>query len=129
MTWPGIEQWLETPHRHELVPLVVGQLVRLAEAGWEIGSHSRAHPQSHPARRRGARAELRESRLELERQLGRPCRSVAYPYGDVDERVIAAARDAGYVTGAALPPRFHAPRHSHGRGSASTAATTSTGSS
>ena len=40
---------------------------------------------------------------------GVPCRSIAYPYGDVDERVIAATRDAGYVGGAALPQRFYRP--------------------
>jgi peptidoglycan/xylan/chitin deacetylase (PgdA/CDA1 family) len=38
--------------------------------------------------------------------MGRPCRSIAYPYGDVDARVIAAARAAGYDVGASLPKRF-----------------------
>ena len=39
--------------------------------------------------------------------LGRPCTSVAYPYGDVDARVIRAAAAAGYEAGAALPERQH----------------------
>jgi len=31
--------------------------------------------------------------------LGRPCRSIAYPYGAFDERVRAAAARAGYTAG------------------------------
>jgi hypothetical protein len=37
--------------------------------------------------------------------MGRPCRSIAYPYGDVDARVIEATRAAGYELAAALPKR------------------------
>lgn len=33
--------------------------------------------------------------------LGRPCLSVAYPYGESDERVLAAAARAGYTAGCA----------------------------
>ena len=42
----------------------------------------------------------------MERELGRPCRSIAYPYGDVDERVIEAAGAAGYAAGASLPKKL-----------------------
>ena len=34
--------------------------------------------------------------------LGRACRSIAYPYGEVDVRVAALAREVGYETGACL---------------------------
>jgi hypothetical protein len=54
--------------------------------------------------------ELAESRAELERRLERPCRALAYPYGDVDERVVEATRVAGYALGAALPNAFEPPR-------------------
>jgi hypothetical protein len=37
------------------------------------------------------------------------CRSVAYPYGDHDERVVAAAGRAGYEAAATLPGRLHRP--------------------
>ncbi len=110
MSWPGIEQWLDTPHREELEPLDWDGVKRLAAAGWEIGSHSHTHPRLTELDDGALAAELRESRLELERRLDAPCRSIAYPYGDLDERVIAAAREAGYVTGGALPPRFYVPR-------------------
>jgi len=40
--------------------------------------------------------ELEESKSEVERLTGRPCRTLAYPYGLYDERVVDAARAAGY---------------------------------
>jgi hypothetical protein len=46
--------------------------------------------------------ELRRSREECEEHLRRPCASIAYPYGDVDERVAERARKSGYRAGAAL---------------------------
>jgi hypothetical protein len=35
--------------------------------------------------------------------MGAQCATFAYPYGDVDARVVAAAADAGYSAAAALP--------------------------
>ena len=35
--------------------------------------------------------------------IGCPCRSIAYPYGDHDSRVVAAAGAAGYAAGGTLP--------------------------
>ena len=40
--------------------------------------------------------ELEESKTAVERLTGRPCRTLAYPYGLYDERVVAAAGAAGY---------------------------------
>ena len=42
--------------------------------------------------------------------MGGECTSLAYPYGDADERVIAATQRAGYAAAAALPGDFSAPR-------------------
>ena len=39
---------------------------------------------------------------EIEDRLGRPCEDLAYPYGEHDARVRAAARAAGYLRGYAL---------------------------
>ena len=61
----------------------------------------------------------------MEEGIGQPCRSIAYPYGDVDERVIEAARAAGYELGASLPERLGVDgRRSTGRASACTTPTT-----
>ncbi len=43
-------------------------------------------------------------------RLERPCTSIAYPYGDWDERVSRAAADAGYLAAGTLPARFHETR-------------------
>ena len=44
---------------------------------------------------------LRPKRFEDE--LGRPCRFLAYPYGEENQRVQEAARAAGYDAAFALP--------------------------
>jgi peptidoglycan/xylan/chitin deacetylase (PgdA/CDA1 family) len=96
MRWPGIEEWHGGPHEQELVPLDWDELRRLRSEGWEIGSHTRTHPRLVKLDDETLAEELRGSRARLEAELGEPCRSFAYPFGEVDERVIAAARAAGY---------------------------------
>ena len=106
MTWPGIEEWLDGPHASELVPMSWDELRTLSEAGWEIGSHTVSHPHLTRLAESSLFKELEESRSHCELNLGRDCRSLAYPYGDFDDRVISAARTAGYLTAATLPRRF-----------------------
>jgi peptidoglycan/xylan/chitin deacetylase (PgdA/CDA1 family) len=106
MVWPGLDRWMGSPYESELMPMSWGELDRLASAGWEVGSHSRSHPRLTQLADGDLRAELAESREACEQHLGRPCPTVAYPYGDTDERVAAAAEEAGYAAAAALPTRF-----------------------
>lgn len=40
--------------------------------------------------------QLRKSKYDIEKNLGRACDMIAYPYGDYDESVRRAARNAGY---------------------------------
>ncbi len=110
MAWPGIDGWLGGPHEHELRPMGWEGLRHLAAAGWEIGSHTVSHPRLTELDDRALATELGESKATCEQAMGAPCASIAYPYGDVDVRVLGAARDAGYATGAALPVAFHAAR-------------------
>jgi peptidoglycan/xylan/chitin deacetylase (PgdA/CDA1 family) len=110
MAWPGIDHWTGGPWEDELRPLSWEQLSRLAHAGWEIGSHTRTHPRLTEVAGPRLAEELAGSRRDCERELRRPCTSIAYPYGDVDGRVVEAAKQAGYVAGAALPRRRHRPR-------------------
>jgi peptidoglycan/xylan/chitin deacetylase (PgdA/CDA1 family) len=105
MAWPGIDAWLDGPYSSELVPLSWEELRELSDAGWEIGSHSCTHPRLTQLDDAELEQELRESKEECERQLAPPCTSIAYPYGDVDERVVGAAARAGYRVGAALEIR------------------------
>jgi peptidoglycan/xylan/chitin deacetylase (PgdA/CDA1 family) len=108
MAWPGIDHWLEGPHREELRPMSWEQLGALADGGWEIGSHTCSHPHLTEIHEAALEHELSASRLECERRLGRPCRTIAYPYGDYNERVAAAAGRAGYEAACTLPTRLHA---------------------
>lgn len=100
--WPGVDQWLGGPHEPELVTLSWPELRQLRDTGWEIGSHTRSHPRLSRLDDDAVQLELVESRTVCETQLG-ACRSIALPYGDGDDRVVALAREAGYDAVAGLP--------------------------
>ncbi len=106
MSWPGIDRWVGTEHERELMPMGWERLRELAGAGWEIGSHTATHP--HLTEIDGDRltGELGESKAAVEQNLGRPCTSIAYPYGDHDGAVVAATAAAGYEAAGTLPKRF-----------------------
>jgi peptidoglycan/xylan/chitin deacetylase (PgdA/CDA1 family) len=72
------------------------ELRALADRGVEIGSHTITHPHLPRLGDLELDRELRDSRTLLQDQLGRPCRFLAYPFGDDDERVYRAAERAGY---------------------------------
>ncbi len=66
-----------------------------------VGSHTRTHRVLRALPDAQARAEIFESRARLERELGRPVRHLAYPFGSPSEcgpREFALAREAGYGT-------------------------------
>ncbi len=109
MSWPGIDQWLGGEHEHELMPLSWEETHELVEAEWEIGSHTRTHPHLTSLSDSSLAEELGGSKAECERRLGIPCPSIAYPYGDHDDRVVAATGKAGYLTAATLPSRSPSP--------------------
>jgi peptidoglycan/xylan/chitin deacetylase (PgdA/CDA1 family) len=106
LRWEGVDHWLETPFAHELAGMRWDELAALAGDGWEIGSHTVTHPRLTRTDDAQLARELRDSREAVEAALGRPCPTLAYPYGDVDGRVVAAARAAGYEAAAALPARW-----------------------
>jgi peptidoglycan/xylan/chitin deacetylase (PgdA/CDA1 family) len=103
MAWDGTDQWLGGPHEGELRCLGWDDLRALAAEGWEVGSHTRSHPHLTRVDDETLAAELAGSRATCETELGAPCRSLAYPYGDVDRRVVEATGRAGYKVAAALP--------------------------
>jgi peptidoglycan/xylan/chitin deacetylase (PgdA/CDA1 family) len=77
----------------------------LAERGIEIGSHTISHPHLPLLGDVEVQRELRESRKQIEDELQRPCRFVAYPFGDEDARIRAASAAAGYEAAFGLPGR------------------------
>lgn len=103
MSWPGIDRWMGGEHEHELRPLGWPELAELVGEGWEVGSHTCSHPHLTQLDDEALARELGASRARCEAELGRECATLAYPYGDVDERVVRAAAAAGYKAAAALP--------------------------
>ncbi len=100
--WPEVARWAATEHAEELRAMSWESLRILAASGWEIGAHTCSHPHLTRLGYPAIIAELRQSRVMCEQQLGVACRSVAYPFGDADDRVRAAAAAAGYEAAAGL---------------------------
>ena len=87
----------------ELETMRWDELRELAGRGVEVGSHTASHPHLPALSDAELAEELRASKERLEHELGRPCTVLAYPFGDCDDRVRAAARAAGYETAFGLP--------------------------
>lgn len=109
MAWPGQDDWAGSEHEDELACMSWDELHDLAERGWEVGSHTRSHPRLTTLDDETLDRELRGSREDCEEQLRRPCISLAYPYSDFDDRVVRAARAAGYQYAATVPREAEAP--------------------
>jgi peptidoglycan/xylan/chitin deacetylase (PgdA/CDA1 family) len=109
LSWEGTSHWEDTEHAAELEGLGWDGLEELAGAGWEVGSHTATHPHLTRLSDAELERELAGSREAMTEALGR-CDVIAYPYGDVDRRVVEATRRAGYRAAAALPARWHRPR-------------------
>jgi peptidoglycan/xylan/chitin deacetylase (PgdA/CDA1 family) len=101
LMWDGVDHWADTLDAAELQGMSWDDLARLEHEGWEIGSHTRTHPRLSKLDDDALAAELEGSREDCAAHLS-SCDSIAYPYGDVDGRVVARARQAGYTCGAGL---------------------------
>jgi peptidoglycan/xylan/chitin deacetylase (PgdA/CDA1 family) len=83
-------------HPEELATMDWDELRGLAERGVEVGSHTVTHPHLPTLSDAEIDRELRDSRAQIEDELDRPCRFLAYPVGEHDARVRAGAHRAGY---------------------------------
>ena len=70
-------------------------------AGWEIGAHTQSHPRLTTLPLPEAAAEIRQSKAALETALATEIVTFAYPYGDLNDAVKAAVREAGFALGVA----------------------------
>ena len=77
------------------------ELKEMIAAGWEIGSHSESHLDL-TTRHDDLRYELLDSRTDLETELGVPVKTIAYPFGKIDEMVINKTQEYGYRGGMGL---------------------------
>jgi peptidoglycan/xylan/chitin deacetylase (PgdA/CDA1 family) len=85
-----------------------GEITTLAREGHEIGAHSVTHPLMTSTTDQRLKAELFESKQVLESIPGvGTVRNFAYPFGDYDARVIAAAKDAGYRSGRSVEAGYN----------------------
>jgi peptidoglycan/xylan/chitin deacetylase (PgdA/CDA1 family) len=80
------------------------ELERMVESGAEVGSHTLSHPHLPELDDDRLAAELVDSRRAIEGRLG-GCDALAYPFGEWDGRVAAAASAAGYRFAFTLPQR------------------------
>lgn len=81
------------------------QLAEIDKEGFEILSHTASHPVLTEIDDSALSSELSESKLALEKIVGREVSGIAYPHGAYDSRVCAAAREAGYQLGCTIEPR------------------------
>ena len=72
------------------------QILAWRDAGMEVGAHSRTHPHLPECSDAELRDEISGCKSDLEKLTGAPVTQFCYPYGQVDERVAAAVRSAGY---------------------------------
>jgi len=80
------------------------QLQELAAAGVRFGSHMASHAHIADLSSREIVLEAARSRAALERALGVPCRSIAEPFGERDERFLRIVRQCGYRTSFSTDP-------------------------
>lgn len=90
------------------IALTWDQIREMAEAGADVQSHTLSHGYLTRRHQTGLddaqyaawlETELVESKRIIEKKVGRDVNFLAYPYGDYDTRVAAAAEKAGYFAG------------------------------
>jgi peptidoglycan/xylan/chitin deacetylase (PgdA/CDA1 family) len=85
--------------------LDVADLRELKGFGIDVQSHSRTHARLSALPPDELRAELRESKEQLEDITAAPVTTIAYPWGEYNATVTRVARDVGYSTGVILRRR------------------------
>ncbi len=92
--------------------LTWAQIREMMENGAEVGSHSVSHEnmtskhgKNDAAYQEWIVAELRESKEFLEKNLGVPMMSFAYPYGNHNEDIMKATMEAGYAAAVTVSPQ------------------------
>jgi len=71
----------------------------LSAAGMQIGCHSMTHPYLTRVQNDDAlRREIFGAKQVIEAQIGAPVTTFAYPFGQYNERVVAAVKEAGFTS-------------------------------
>ncbi len=94
----GPMQTFQSERRWRLLNTV--ELKQLADAGMSIGAHTLTHPVLSMCSEEEARREIQESKINLERALGRPVWAFAFPFGNpstMGDRELRLAREARFT--------------------------------
>ncbi len=83
------------------------EIKHLAERGFSFGSHTCSHRDLVRMAPDEACLEIRRSKSEIEERLGRPVRSISYPFGKVNSAIAREAAAAGYSAAFSLYPPGH----------------------
>ena len=101
LKWSGFGPIVSRANR----PLKTPDLLRMASfAQFAVGSHGANHLAMALQSVEVQRSELAESKATLERLFHRPTTLFAYPYGNVDDAVASAAKDAGFYAAVTSQP-------------------------
>jgi peptidoglycan/xylan/chitin deacetylase (PgdA/CDA1 family) len=76
-----------------------------------VGSHALEHGDLTKMTDEEQVQDLTASRRRIEQELGTPCLSLAYPYGNFDARVVHSAARAGYTCAVTTEPGLSGARH------------------
>jgi peptidoglycan/xylan/chitin deacetylase (PgdA/CDA1 family)/glycosyltransferase involved in cell wall biosynthesis len=92
-------------------PMIAPEVLRLRDLPQvEIGAHGAHHLSLPHVAAETCHGEVFESRSALERLVGRPVTSFAYPFGDVSPGAVSAVMAAGFRIGVACEDRAVRPR-------------------
>jgi len=90
------------------------ELAELSRAGWELGAHTRSHADLSKLDYEACRSEIEGSCRALERIIGAPVQTFAYPFGYYGPAAVEAVRDLGLLaavtTGSGSWDRFELTR-------------------
>jgi peptidoglycan/xylan/chitin deacetylase (PgdA/CDA1 family) len=93
LSWARMTPTVRPTHR----AMDQNEVVELARGGTlEVGAHTVNHPALSAQPIDVQRDEIRTSRIDLERRLGSPVKSFAYPYGLYTDQTVQAVREAGF---------------------------------
>lgn len=99
--WPEMKKDLKH-HAATMRSVTWPMLEQMREGGFEVGSHTLSHPHLPALSGEELREELWQSRAALVERLG-SCDTIAYPFGEWNPEVAAAAADCGYRFAFTLP--------------------------
>ncbi|MCX6344056.1 MAG: polysaccharide deacetylase family protein [Armatimonadetes bacterium] len=92
----GINEWDSRAGDQCESIMNAAQIRELSDAGFEIGSHTITHAHLTDISDEQLQQEVTDSKNAIEDIIGKEVVSFSYPYGNFDERIVAAVKAAGY---------------------------------